>query len=260
MLKFSPANAKLKNLQGLQWAKRFLEDKRKVYSIDTLSGINCPYAKECHSQAVLNPQTGRTTIQDGEHTKFRCFSASQEVLFKALYRLRKHNMDCIMACKNDVPALTKLIVDSLPANAGIVRLSVGGDFMTQAYFDAWMAVCQLKPGILFYAYTKSLPFWVKRLKELESIPNFVLTASYGGWRDDLIAKYSLRSAVVIGEEIEAGALPIDHDDSHAANPFTRNESFALLIHGSQPKGSTMAAAKAKLKGKGSYGRKAAIAV
>ena len=50
-------------------------------------------------------------------------------------------------------------------------------------------------------------------------------------------------------------LEIDHDDSHAARPDLRHQSFALLIHGVQPKGSEAAKAVVKLKGKGSYNRK-----
>ena len=49
-------------------------------------------------------------------------------------------------------------------------------------------------------------------------------------------------------------LEIDHDDSHAADVSKRDESFALLIHGVQPKGSKASAALKTLKGKGSYGK------
>jgi len=56
------------------------------------------------------------------------------------------------------------------------------------------------------------------------------------------------------EAVDLG-LFIDHDDSHAANPTWRDESFALLIHGTQPKGTEAATALKALKGKGSYSRK-----
>ena len=88
--------------------------------------------------------------------------------------------------------------------------------------------------------------------------NFVLTASYGGRYDYLIDDntFNFRSAKVVFSEAEAEelGLEIDHDDSHAARPDLRNQSFALLIHGVQPKGSEAAKALVELKGKGSYRR------
>ena len=49
-------------------------------------------------------------------------------------------------------------------------------------------------------------------------------------------------------------LEIDHDDTHA---FESDESFALLLHGTQPAGSEAADALKvlKKKGKGSYSSK-----
>jgi len=62
--------------------------------------------------------------------------------------------------------------------------------------------------------------------------------------------------VVFSEaEAEKLGLEIDHDDSHAARPSLRDQDFALLIHGTQPKGTAAATALKELKGKGSYSRK-----
>jgi hypothetical protein len=92
------------------------------------------------------------------------------------------------------------------------------------------------------------------------LDNFVLTASYGGSDDYLIDELGLRSAKVVFSEAEAEklGLEIDHDDSHAARPSTRNQDFALLIHGTQPVGSEAAEALKLLKKnnvKHSYSRK-----
>jgi len=75
----------------------------------------------------------------------------------------------------------------------------------------------------------------------------------------MIAEHNLREAVVVFSEQQAAdlGLEIDHDDSHAARPDLRNQSFALLIHGVQPKGSEAAKALVELKGKGSYRREKA---
>ena len=79
--------------------------------------------------------------------------------------------------------------------------------------------------------------------------NFKLTASKGGRFDEKIEALGLKSAEVFLSEEEASManLEIDHDDSHAADPTKRNDSFALLIHGIQPKGSKAADSIKKLK-------------
>lgn len=257
-LKFSPANAKLQALRNVESVSGFLKNKRKVYSFDILSGINCPYAKDCESRAVESPD-GKRSVQDGKYTKFRCFSATQEVIFPLVYRNRKHNGDTILkAAAESVRATADLILGNLPSNAGIVRIHVGGDFKTRNYFRAWAEVAKARPDVLFYAYTKSLPFaWEHFSGQPLELWNFRLTASRGGHRDDYIGIYNLREAVVIFSEQEAETLnlPIDHDDSHAAS---YGGSFALLIHGMQPAGSDAGKALRQLNGKGSYARKVKV--
>jgi hypothetical protein len=154
--------------------------------------------------------------------------------------------------------MVQLLDNSLPKNAGIVRIHVAGDFFNAEYMHAWYTMAMLNPTVLFYAYTKSLRYWLT-VNEFPILNNFVLTASYGGRDDHLIddPTFNLRYAKVVFSEKEAEelGLEIDHDDSHAARPSKRNESFALLIHGTQPAGSDAATALKKLKGKGSYSRK-----
>ncbi len=154
--------------------------------------------------------------------------------------------------------MTTLLLKSLSPYAGVVRVHVAGDFFSQAYFDAWLAVARERPRTVFYAYTKALPYWVRRLDEVGTgrepgeFTNFVLTASQGGTHDHLVAEHGLRSARVVFSEDEAAdlGLPLDHDDSHA---MTHGGDFALLVHGSQPAGSKAAEALARLWQSGEYG-------
>ena len=115
----------------------------------------------------------------------------------------------------------------------------------------------MKPDKQFYAYTKSLRYWIQHKDWADRIDNFVLTASRGGRHDHLIEQHNLRESVVVFSEAEAAekGLEIDHDDSHAAVPSWSNNDFALLIHGVQPAGTPAAKALSALKGKGSYGAK-----
>jgi len=253
MLKFSKANAKTQALANDAELAEYLQGNRKIYSLDLLSGWSCPHAKDCLSKAVVQ-DNGKRKIKDGRDTKFRCFSASQEVQYTNVYNSRKHNFD--MLRKLSCGEMVDMINQSLPANAGIVRIHVAGDFFSQQYMEAWYTVALLNPKILFYAYTKSLRFWLA-INEFPILHNFVLTASYGGRHDHIIDQFNLRSTKVVFSEAEAAelGLEIDHDDSHAAKPSLRDNSFALLIHGTQPAGSEASTALKKLKGKGSYSRK-----
>lgn len=242
-LRFAPANAKLSALEARLGVT--------VYSFDLLSGVTCPFAQDCHSKAVLRAD-GSRSIQDGRRTLFRCFSASQEVAFTNVFRARQANTDAILPLAARSPmAAADALCDALPDDAGCVRIHAAGDFKLLNYFDAWLEVATRNPDRRFYAYTKSLPFWVKRLEALPA--NFLLTASRGGKADCLIDEHGLREARVVFSEAEANALglEIDHDDSHAALP---GPSFALLIHGIQPAGSEAGKAVRALRGRGSYSR------
>ena len=254
MLKFSKANAKTQALANDAELAEYLTDKRKIYSLDLLSGYSCPSAKKCLSKAVVQ-DNGKRKIKDGKDTEFRCFSASQEVQYTNVYNSRKHNFDLLR--KKNHAEMVSLINGSLPENAGIVRIHVAGDFFSLPYMHAWYEVAMLNPSVLFYAYTKSLRFWVGGINELPILHNFVLTASYGGTHDHMINEFNLRSAKVVFSEAEAAelGLEIDHDDSHAAKPTLRYDSFALRVHGTQPKGSAASVALKELKGQGSYSRR-----
>ncbi len=259
LLTFGRANAKLKELE-----KKL---GKRVYTFSTLAGFACPMAHECLSKAVET--NGKMHIQDGPNTLFRCFSASQEVMFPSVYKSRKKNFELLRILKS-ADEQAELIRASLPHNTSlgrnkkgickfpyVVRINVSGDMFNQANFDAWNQTAKTHPYILFYAYTKSLPYWVKRLGEIAD--NFILTASYGGKKDELIKLHNLRSVKVVFSELEALVLglEIDSDDFHAAEPSLKNQDFALLIHGMQPKGSAAGKAVKQLNGVGSYGKKSA---
>lgn len=246
-MKFATANTKLKKLYKLaktvlaQWLDRKIgRSMAKIYSFDILSGVDCPFAFNCKSQAEVQ-EDGSRRIKDGPDTKFRCFSASQEVLFTNVYNSRKRNHDAIHELETS-DAMADALCDALPKNAGVIRIHVAGDMFSNNYFLAWIKVAERNPNVLFYAYTKSLIYWIRNR---ERVPyNLVLTASYGGRNDHLIEEHNLRSAKVVFSRQEAAdlGLEIDNDDSHACDPSKANQDFALLIHGVQPKGSEAAKA------------------
>jgi hypothetical protein len=232
MLKFSIGNAKLQGITAI---------------FDLPAGHSCPFANLCKSSA--NRITGRIT--DGPNTQFRCYAATGEARSPQARRVRWHNFELLRKCKS-ASDMASLIANCLPETMRI-RIHSSGDFFNQDYFDAWLMVARQFPDRIFYAYTKALPFWIKRLGSIPS--NFKLVASYGGTHDNLIVAHGLKSCLVVSSEEQARelGLELDHDDTHA---WKGSNSFALLVHGTQPAGTPMAKAWEKIKreGVGGYTR------
>lgn len=150
-----------------------------------------------------------------------------------------------MKSKKTVKELVELINSSIPKDAEIIRIHVAGDFYNQIYFDSWLKVCELNPKIDFYAYSKSLPFWIARFDKIPD--NLVLTASRGGLKDNLIDEYKLIEARVVYHPEEAKKLgyKIDHNDWFAFNKKNR-KSYALLLHGMQSSNSLASKALSRM--------------
>jgi len=230
-LKFKDANGKLKKM-----AKK-LGVRLKTFTLP--AGYTCPGAKDC--LAFADRKTGKIT--DGEDTQFRCFMASLEATFPSLREMVWSNLELIRkALKNSVEECADLICESLPKKFDVMRVHVGGDYFSKEYLQAWIEVAKRNPSKVFYSYSKSLRF----MSEFALPENLVLTASRGGKYDDLIDLHAWKEAVVVYSEREAEnlGLEIDHDDTHAA--FGK-ENFALLIHGTQPKGSAASEALKQIK-------------
>lgn len=211
MLRFSKGNAKLDTT---------------IATFSLPAGHTCPFANECFSKA--DRITGRIT--DGKHCKFRCFAASDEARMPTVRRSRWGNFEALKEAKT-VKRMAELIHESLPKAIEFIRVHVSGDFFNRDYFRAWWKVAEMNPAKVFYAYTKAAKYVVAE----PPLANLRLTVSKGGKGDGLIAKHNLISAEVVFTEAGAIAkgLEIDHDD-HLA--IAANQSFALLLHGTQPKG------------------------
>jgi hypothetical protein len=205
----------------------------KIAVLNLPAGYSCPGAKLCLSK--FNPVTRK--IEDGKDTQFRCFGAMEE-RYPAVGAMRWRNWDLLKAAKT-MPKMMELISESLPDSDIVRPHSSAGDFYNETYFKAWLNIALNKPDTLFYTYTKSVQFLVKYRDQMPD--NFRIVASYGGKKDSLIEEHNLRFAKVFEtlEAAEKAGLEVDFDDSHA---FAGDKSFALLVHGSQPKGTTAAKA------------------
>lgn len=237
-VKFSTSNAKL---EGQGYA-----------AFNLPAGYSCPCARDC--KAFANPKTGK--IIDGPHQKYRCFAASLE-WFPGVRNNLWHNFNTLKAART-ATQMYDILSRSLPYGWRGFRWHAGGDFFSYAYFRSFLMLATAHPDKLFYAYTKSLSFWV-RANQHGLIPvNVVLTASRGGAEDHLIDKHNLREAVIVmhPDEAKALGLSIDHNDSLARDPGVMK--FALVLHGTQPKESDASEALKRMRKEGikfSYSRK-----
>jgi hypothetical protein len=98
------------------------------------------------------------------------------------------------------------------------------------------------PNVLFYAYSKSIPYFKKYYSGDDSAvfptANFIITFSEGGKFDKDLENLDVKVSKVFKspEEVLAAGLKVDLDDELAKVSGGRDSSFALLIHGTQAAG------------------------
>ncbi len=213
----------------------------QIWTFSLPAGFTCGGALDCLAKAARD--TGKIT--DGPQMQFRCFAASAEAMYPAVRDSRWRNFDLLRSA-GSARAMADLIIASLPKKATKVRIHVSGDFFSRAYLNAWATVATETPGAIFYAYTKSL----NHLPPKAELPsNLRINVSAG-------TRFPLEHARKLGYNVATVVfttdtdLPIDHDDSHA---IAADHDFALLLHGTQPKGSEAAAALSALKRAGHTG-------
>ena len=227
------------------------------------SGYTCPGAKCCKTFA--DRETGKITDAQTpvDGMSFRCYAAMDEGRLPNVRKPRWENFDLLKSLKTTAQKV-KLIVKSIKETGlirgGTLRVHIGGDYYSQSYFDAWMKASSFFPNIVFYSYTKSLKFLLSYVKKNGGLPdNFVFTCSRGGKYDNLIPSTMTKSARVFFSQEEAKALDLDIDytDDFA---ISGKDDFALVIHGSQPAGTSASKALQVLKKKGftGYGKKSKI--
>lgn len=199
------------------------------------AGKTCPGALFCLSFAVVGAD-GKRHIQDGPQTQFRCFAATSEAQYDGPFFARARNLQLVVdaiKASTAVELINLSLQKARKKNSKLVRIHESGDFFSLAYLLAWIEVAKLNPDLKFYCYSKNLPLFVG----LELPSNFYMTASYGGKFDSMIdaGMFTRYSKVVHNdEEADALGLEVDHDDSHCFG----KDPFALLVHSTQPKGST----------------------
>ena len=176
-----------------------------VYEWNLPTGHTCPFALEC--LVKVNRETGKF---ENKSNAYRCYAANPE-RFPAVRNHRWNNYEYVLNGNKPI----------LPKDCKAVRIHASGDFFNQDYFDLWLEVAKENTNVEFWAYTKSLKYWVNRINDIPN--NLVLTASYGGRNDELINEYGLKHSIVTKELKDD--LPTDYNDDYARQP---NVNFYLL--------------------------------
>ncbi len=215
------------------------------------AGYTCPFATVCKNFPAKwegpvkggkfkKPASWEKNVKPGPQAEIMCYAARAQGQYPGANIQAFKNLDLLKRMKTK-EKMANLIIKSMEyhglANTDILRIHEAGDFFSQDYLDAWIEVAKKMPQTLFYAYTVSLPYYMARKGSLPK--NFKMIASMDKHNEKFILDNGLRYSTVVGSEEEAKelGLPIDVDDSIA---WGSDDNFALVIHGSQPKGSEAA--------------------
>lgn len=180
-----------------------------VYEWNLPTGHTCPFADEC--LVKVDRHTGKF---ENKSNAYRCYAAAAE-RFPSARNARWNNFDLVKSGQKP----------SLPKDAKAIRIHASGDFFNQSYFDLWIDIANENTDVEFWAYTKSLKYWVQRLGMIPS--NLELTASYGGRNDELIAQHDLKFVKIYKSKNDVhDGIPIDTNDDCARNKSIKE--FALI--------------------------------
>ena len=190
-----------------------------VYEWNLPTGHTCPFALEC--LVKVNRETGKF---ENKSNAYKCYAAAPE-RFPGVRNHRWNNYEYVLNGNKPI----------LPKDCKSVRIHASGDFFNQSYFDMWIEIAKENPTVEFWAYTKSLKYWVNRLNEIPN--NLTLTASQGGRNDELIEKHGLKNVIVYQRfDLVPSDRPIDNNDDYARQPKI---NFALLDNLKVPKKSKL---------------------
>jgi hypothetical protein len=112
-----------------------------------------------------------------------------------------------------------------------IRIHDSGDFYSEEYLDKWVKIMVARPNVEFYAYTKMVSMFKKRLNSLPK--NFKLVFSFGGTEDKLIDVNKDRHSLVFENESDlkrAGYADASNQDDIALG---KNPRIGLVYHGTK---------------------------
>jgi hypothetical protein len=181
--------------------KRVLNFSLPAYKTESGKTV-CPFAKDCIKYCYAQKGNYRyPSVKKGLNKR---------------YELSK--------TKNFVPMMNATITLERPTH---VRIHDSGDFYSVEYLNKWLEIAKQNKDVIFYAYTKSIKFFINGLK----LPkNLKIIFSEGSKLDNLIDTNKHRHAKIFKSEAElinAGYINASNND---LNAITDNKKVGLVYH------------------------------
>lgn len=199
-MKLLTQNAKLK--------KTSIENKMRVLNFSlpaykTITGKTvCPFAKDC--------------------IKY-CYAQKGNYKYPSVIKGLNNRYE-LSKTDEFVPKMNATIILERPTH---VRIHDSGDFYSPQYLNKWVQIAKDNTNVIFYAYTKSIKFFINGLK----LPkNMKIIFSEGSKTDNLINTSKHRHARIFkSKELlnAAGYIDASNNDLKA---ITSNKKVGLVYH------------------------------
>ena len=199
-MKLLTQNAKLK--------KTSIENKMRVLNFSlpaykTITGKTvCPFAKDC--------------------IKY-CYAQKGNYKYPSVIKGLNNRYE-LSKTDEFVPKMNATIILERPTH---VRIHDSGDFYSPQYLNKWVQIAKDNTNVIFYAYTKSIKFFINGLK----LPkNMKIIFSEGSKTDNLINTSKHRHARIFkSKELLNAAGYIDASDNDL-KAITDNKRVGLVYH------------------------------
>lgn len=128
----------------------------------------------------LKSETGQRTCPYAGMCADICYADQGRMGMPAATSARERNLSHIN--RMTMPQMRDALIEDIGnmRKTTHIRIHDSGDFFSRAYYHAWIEVAESCPDLIFYAYTKSIPFLDWNLHP----GNFRIVQSIGGKRDD----------------------------------------------------------------------------
>ena len=201
--------------QNAKMKKTSIKNNTKIYNFSipaykTKAGkVVCPFAGGCQKYCYA---------QKGNYTRFPIVQELMEQKYK------------ISKTEEFIPLMNEEIQKK---KAKYIRIHDSGDFYSVAYLLKWVQIANENKSVIFYAYTKSIPFFKGTFqgKPIVKVPtNLKIIFSEGSKRDILINNNSDRHARIFkSKELLAAAGYVDASDNDL-QAITENKKVGLVYH------------------------------
>lgn len=164
-----------------------------------LSLSNTKIKKNKINTASFGLKAGKTCPGKG-NCQFECFAMVGNYIYPAV----KNKQNERLKESKKKSFVNTICEEIIKTNVGAVRIHDSGDYYSKNYLEKWIEIANKNPDVIFYSYTKSIPFFKKDFNtwSVKLPKNFVVTFSYGGKYDDLINPKKDKHALVF-ESLEA---------------------------------------------------------